>query len=493
MTEHASRVTYNSSNHFAVLTQMHGSVWPRVLPHCILNILNVSAVAYLDRAYDLDLGYSDKGHTFMSMIVSFLVVTRSNITYSRFMESRSYLSTVMRSCRELMQYVVTFTRYDTSDKAKKWRLTMARKTIVLLRSVVSALQFPSKGEHTWKMPLLNEKEREAVKEAVGEYDSHRTPMILAMFLRSSIASNCEFLSPPMNLNRELKLHSFVSDFISGYHGLTKLIDTQFPFPLAQMTRTFVYIWVYSLPWVLYNDEIQLPALILIVFFITYAFVGLECVSIELDDPYGNDPNDFDVLGMANVVFQDIQICIYDADGKDAAEKLDKYFDFDIDHRRLEKENSNISLNPVMVPVDIPQSQEMTQSLIATSSNSIRMSKRPGHLRRQSSDAGDGNSVLLKRGGGGEGSDLSQRLIPEPTTYGSIRRENRLPSLPRKNTPRDEGTFDNSPDAGDQSSLLLAKGSNSTAMTFYGSDDVGPPPGDDETEKKSRDIHSLLLP
>lgn len=73
----------------------------------------------------------------------------------------------------------------------------------------------------------------------------------------------------MNLNRELKLHGFVSDFITGYHGLTKLIDTQFPFPLAQMTRTFVYIWVYSLPWVLYNDEIQVTPLILIVFFITY--------------------------------------------------------------------------------------------------------------------------------------------------------------------------------------------------------------------------------
>jgi predicted membrane chloride channel (bestrophin family) len=141
---------------------------------------------------------------------------------------------------------------------------------------------------------------------------------------------------PMHVNRELRLYSFVSDFVSGYHGLTKLIDTQFPFPLAQMTRTFVFIWVYSLPWVLYNDEMKTPSLIMIVFFITYgknfyvvaavaaavvfavlflfwgmphiqydfhllthtlslssilAFVGLECVSIELDDPYGNDVSD----------------------------------------------------------------------------------------------------------------------------------------------------------------------------------------------------------
>jgi hypothetical protein len=37
--------------------------------------------------------------------------------------------------------------------------------------------------------------------------------------------------------------------------------------------------------------------------------------------YAMQANDFDVLGMANVVFQDIQICIYDVDGKEAAEKL----------------------------------------------------------------------------------------------------------------------------------------------------------------------------
>ena len=29
---------------------------------------------------------------------------------------------------------------------------------------------------------------------------------------------------------------------------------------------------------------------IIVFFVTYAFLGLEYVSIELDDPFGNDPN-----------------------------------------------------------------------------------------------------------------------------------------------------------------------------------------------------------
>ncbi len=45
-----------------------------------------------------------------------------------------------------------------------------------------------------------------------------------------------------------------------------------------------------------------------------AFVGLELVAIELDDPFGDDPNDFDVMGLVNVTFKDIYIFIYDLQG-----------------------------------------------------------------------------------------------------------------------------------------------------------------------------------
>jgi hypothetical protein len=34
--------------------------------------------------------------------------------------------------------------------------------------------------------------------------------------------------------------------------------------------------------------------------LTYGFMGLETVSIELDNPFGDDDNDFDNLGMAYV-------------------------------------------------------------------------------------------------------------------------------------------------------------------------------------------------
>jgi predicted membrane chloride channel (bestrophin family) len=42
--------------------------------------------------------------------------------------------------------------------------------------------------------------------------------------------------------------------------------------------------------------------------VTYGFVGLETVSIELDDPFGDDENDFDNLGMALVSNNSLLLC-----------------------------------------------------------------------------------------------------------------------------------------------------------------------------------------
>ncbi len=173
------RVTYDSTNHFRVLTQMHGSVWPKVLPLCLLNVLNVLAVIYMNNVYNIDISFCDKGHSFMSMIVSFLIVTRSSINYGRYMEARAGITNLIRASRELIQYAITFTRYDTSEKAKKWRSDLARKTIALLTCVVSVLQFESSKVYAWESPALKPKERMALKNAVGDANE-RSPMILAM-------------------------------------------------------------------------------------------------------------------------------------------------------------------------------------------------------------------------------------------------------------------------------------------------------------------------
>lgn len=115
------------------------------------------------------------------------------------------------------------------------------------------------------------------------------------------------------------------------HSMRKFLTTPFPFPLVQMARTFLFFctfptsacalfcldkcdsvmllthslvqfWqdVFTVPFALLSDTSSVYAHCVTIFILTYGFMGLEYVSIELDNPFGTDDNDFDNLGMAYV-------------------------------------------------------------------------------------------------------------------------------------------------------------------------------------------------
>jgi predicted membrane chloride channel (bestrophin family) len=127
-------------------------------------------------------------------------------------------------------------------------------------------------------------------------ENYRTPIVWAFNLRKTILSPRIDLSilpmRALQVNEELRILDMVSKFVAAWEDMHKLATTPFAFPLAQMTRTFLFFWVFSLPLVLIKDDSNLWATFLVVFGITYGFFGLEYVSLELSDPYGSDPNDF---------------------------------------------------------------------------------------------------------------------------------------------------------------------------------------------------------
>ena len=152
----------------------------------------------------------------------------------------------------------------------------------------------------------------------AQSDSFRIPILVAHTLRTEIMKTRKdvfittesgsklakkWLDVPLHVNEEMKLLNYVTAFDKAFSGLEKLINTPFPFPLVQMARTFLFFWVFTLPLALVNNTRETFEVMIVVFFITYGFIGLEYVSIELDDPFGDDPNDFDDYAMAQTVFE----------------------------------------------------------------------------------------------------------------------------------------------------------------------------------------------
>jgi predicted membrane chloride channel (bestrophin family) len=61
-----------------------------------------------------------------------------------------------------------------------------------------------------------------------------------------------------------------------------------------MTRTLLFAFVYTIPFVFLGDTVgNVVYHCIAVFVMTYGYIGLEMVAIELDDPFGSDDNDLD--------------------------------------------------------------------------------------------------------------------------------------------------------------------------------------------------------
>merc|ERR1712008_404588 len=60
---------------------------------------------------------------------------------------------------------------------------------------------------------------------------------------------------------------------------------------------------------------------IVIFVLTYAFMGLETVALQLDCPFGTDENDFDNVGMAKTAFEDMIRSVYMVDGMEWALKV----------------------------------------------------------------------------------------------------------------------------------------------------------------------------
>jgi predicted membrane chloride channel (bestrophin family) len=111
------------------------------------------------------------------------------------------------------------------------------------------------------------------------------PMLHVHALRLHLYRDVRIQKVADNFTR-FKLLDVLDDFTQQYRSLLKLASTPLPFPMIQMARTFLFLWTFSIPFVLRGVINEIYVGMIFVFFLTYGFIGLEIVSMKLMFPFG---------------------------------------------------------------------------------------------------------------------------------------------------------------------------------------------------------------
>lgn len=366
-------VQYDSNSHWAVIFQWYGSVWKTILPYCISNVLLAVFLHYLKAVHHVDLSIADKGHDMMTLFVAFLVITRVSMSLGTYKDCRGSLSQMCRSSRELVEHIVLYTKTDGSDVAQKWRHDMAYNVAILLRLSMAVIDYPSEGIPCWQVPELRGKTKEYIMENIaiarsttflnglGDAEMNmRVPIFMSELIREELYKSSSDANDPRLCKLEGwqfgTLSGTLDTFLTAYDDMRIFLTTPFPFPLIQMARTFIFIYLYTLPFALlpladYEDNnIAWVVYSCIVFLVTYGLLGLEYVAISFDDPFGDDDNDFDNLGMMYTELENIHVTICKTDGQEWMNKLMTRLSIHIhqdggnEHGRLSEESSLLQVN-----------------------------------------------------------------------------------------------------------------------------------------------------
>jgi hypothetical protein len=230
---HGYTVTYSTQNHCSVLFQCWGSVWYKVFPYCLFNVMMSVILQYGVYRWGWVINVTDKGHSFMTLIVAFLVVSRANVSMARYNQAMGYLSLMCYNTDKLVQMVAIASSEAMNPAGAEWRHEVVYNALVMLRTAMAVMDYRTDGIPGWELPEVEPNLAVTLKEQlfldvyrmrwahhsrVSENEENmRVPTRMALLTKKAIR-NAGDRVPLLDMASELNMFNIVDSFMVGYFG-----------------------------------------------------------------------------------------------------------------------------------------------------------------------------------------------------------------------------------------------------------------------------------
>jgi ion channel-forming bestrophin family protein len=264
-------IEYSGRSWPSIMFQMRGSVIPRLMPRVtIATALGVLAVVLVEKH---QFKIPSVAHALVGVALGLLLVFRTNASYDRYWEGRKLLGQMVNRTRDLARQIVLYID-DPSLRAELGRLVPAfywlaaqtlRRDATLGRAAA----------------LLSEAQQRALEGTV-----FRGPVVTAWIgtrLKSEAAAG------RITEQRLAVFDANLTALNDALGGAERILRTPIPFAYAQHIKIFVVLFCFSAPFVM--ADVMGWATPVAVAFLALALFGIDEIGVEIEDPFGDDPND----------------------------------------------------------------------------------------------------------------------------------------------------------------------------------------------------------
>lgn len=283
---------------FRLLFEYRGSALPKIRGRLLAVFLVaclVTAASELFGRVTNDL--TTVPFTLISLALGVFLGFRNNTSYDRYWEGRKLWGRLVNDARSFTRLTLHLISADMTDAA---RLSPEQTRTLQQELVYRVVAF----SHALRLHLRNElsdtKELAGLlspAELSGLSMQRNAPLFIANTISERIA-----LARRQGVLRHRDVHlleNMVSDMVDVQGGCERIRNTPIPWSYTVLMHSIVAAYCFFLPFGLVATTHALTPVVVVL--IAYAFLGLDAVGDELEQPFGHEDNDLPLVSLTRMI------------------------------------------------------------------------------------------------------------------------------------------------------------------------------------------------
>jgi ion channel-forming bestrophin family protein len=257
--------------------QLKGSVILSVLPRslfCGLFGLFITIFHY----YKFPVSLPFLASLIPNIVLGLLLVFRTNTAYDRYWEGRKCWGKIINGVRNLARRIwIVVKEEEADDRTEK----LAALNLIVAFAVATKL-------HLRQEPINHEIERLTSPEQSEKLKSMNNPPLEVAFWIGDYLQ-VQHQRDRINIHHLTAMHELLDSLVDQLGGCERILKTPMPLAYAIHLKQLLLLYCLSLPFQMVGNLVwwTCPVVVLI----SFTLFGIEEIGIEIENPFGRDPND----------------------------------------------------------------------------------------------------------------------------------------------------------------------------------------------------------
>lgn len=292
---------YYDSRRWATLVRLRGSVIPRALLWALPSAIIAFGIKYFEEIgfynlHRLEILTQGDVYSGFTYVLGFSLVFRTTQSYTRYWTAATAVHEMASEWSDSCASLVAFASVSHATKSEVDRF---KHTVVRLFSLLHAMALAEIAASADDLPILDVQGlcKQQLRVLFSGAAQGRKVQIVLSWIKSYITQMADsglLNVPPPILTR---VFQELGSGLVNFHKAQQVVIFPFPFPYTQLNVLLTQVYVFVTPLVICTWRTWPWVCAVFTFFAVACTMCLDIIAAELENPFGDDPNDLPMAGL----------------------------------------------------------------------------------------------------------------------------------------------------------------------------------------------------